>query len=74
MRYLGRISYPIYLWHVLALGLAARVVSSLPARVVLGSLIVVVVASGSYYLIEKPFLRLRTQRAPIVPPLRKQPV
>jgi peptidoglycan/LPS O-acetylase OafA/YrhL len=68
LRYLGRISYPIYLWHILAVGFASRFVNGVPARILVGGLLAVLVASASYYLIEKPALRFRTKslRAAVV--------
>ena len=61
LRYIGLISYPIYLWHQLAIGLGNRLVEGLPGRVLLGSLLAILVATGSYYFIEKPALRLRAK-------------
>jgi peptidoglycan/LPS O-acetylase OafA/YrhL len=59
MRYLGRISYPIYLWHVWTISAAHRVTGSLWAQFILGAAGAVAVASASWFLIERPFLRLR---------------
>lgn len=68
IRYLGRISYPMYLWHGWGLS-AARHVDVLPkeARFVLGVLLTIGVASASYALIEKPFLRMKKRYEPTPP-------
>ncbi|MBV9774147.1 MAG: acyltransferase, partial [Gemmatimonadetes bacterium] len=60
VRYVGLISYPLYLYHVFVMHAAHRL-AMLPMGVQLlvgvgGS---VVLASGSYFLVEKPFLRLK---------------
>jgi len=60
IRYIGIISYPIYLWHVRCLELTEKIGISEPwLKTLIGTLISIAVASGSYYLIEKPFLRLK---------------
>lgn len=60
IRYIGIISYPIYLWHARRLELVEKIGISEPwLKTLIGTLICVAVASGSYYLIEKPFLRLK---------------
>jgi peptidoglycan/LPS O-acetylase OafA/YrhL len=57
-RYIGTISYPMYLYHIWAIGAALRLhVWPIPTAI----LITVLLASGSYYLIEKPFLRLKSR-------------
>jgi peptidoglycan/LPS O-acetylase OafA/YrhL len=60
VRYLGRISYPMYLWHAWGLSLA-RHVTVLPAsaRFALGVLFTIALASASYRFVELPFLRLK---------------
>jgi len=61
IRYVGRVSYPMYLYHGLANDAAVRVFRGrslwmlAPAAVV----IVTLVASCSYFVVEKPFLRLK---------------
>ena len=59
-RYLGVISYPLYLWHQWGLGLGHRLMAA-PVLVQFGTGVAacVAVASGSYYLVERPFLRLK---------------
>jgi peptidoglycan/LPS O-acetylase OafA/YrhL len=63
-RYVGAISYPMYLWNGYAISAAHRVaqgsfIGTLAAAVA----IAVALGSASYYGIEKPFLRLRDRRA-----------
>jgi peptidoglycan/LPS O-acetylase OafA/YrhL len=61
-RYLGTISYPIYLWHGVAMS-PAKWVGAAPLPVRLGVYLVTAAALGaaSYHGIEKPFLRLRAR-------------
>jgi peptidoglycan/LPS O-acetylase OafA/YrhL len=67
LRYIGLISYPIYLWHQLAIDFSHKLVTGMPARIALGFAAVVVVASGSYYFIEKPMLALRKHKRVLSP-------
>jgi peptidoglycan/LPS O-acetylase OafA/YrhL len=69
--YLGRISYGLYVFHVLAIHLAAKVpifstATSMSWKVAnrislcgLGFLVTLAMASASYFLLEMPFLRLK---------------
>lgn len=71
VRYLGIISYPLYLWHAWGLGVGQRL-HMLPAagQFIVGVAVCVALASGSYYAIEKPFLSLKkrfSSRASIAP-------
>ena len=77
LRYIGRISYSIYLWHVLffsriaGIPLHARwldVLSRNPWKFVAAF----AVASASYYWIEKPFVRLGHKLAPPATPGRRE--
>jgi peptidoglycan/LPS O-acetylase OafA/YrhL len=65
--FLGRISYGLYVFHVLALGWAAWAVAGLwghaVVRPVAGMAIDVALAVASYFVLEKPFLRLKTRFA-----------
>ena len=62
VRYLGTISYPLYLWHAWALGVGHWFTAApLSVRFLIGAAVAVAVASGSYYLIERPMLALRPQ-------------
>jgi len=64
MRWLGTISYSLYLYHYLIWTAVGWVVSSQLARGILGALLAVPVAALSYYVIERPFLRLRERLRP----------
>jgi len=67
-RYLGAISYPLYLWHLWGLGVGHRFqAAGLVGEFVAGLLACIVLASGSYYLIERPFLALK-RRFEVAPP------
>ncbi len=62
-RYIGKISYPMYLYHIWAIGAALRLHAALRLRVgpiPTAILITLLLASGSYYLVEAPFLRLKS--------------
>lgn len=76
VRYLGTISYAIYLYHGHAILVADKMTGTLPAVVSMfvGILSVIAVASASYWFLEEPFLRMRARftpgqlpRNPIVP-------
>ena len=71
--YIGRISYPLYLYH----GIPAFLLASapLPAWAKLAGMVLasIVMASGSYYLVERPFLRLKS-RVKSVPTPRGTPL
>jgi peptidoglycan/LPS O-acetylase OafA/YrhL len=60
VRYLGRISYPLYLWHGWALTLGHKLhMLPLALRFAAGLAASVAVASVSYYCVERPCLALR---------------
>lgn len=63
--YLGRISYGLYVFHVLALIVAHEWVKPLPRvyAIVPGLALTLVFAMASYHGLEKPFLRLKTRYA-----------
>ena len=63
-RYLGKISYPLYLYHPLAWSVGHRL-QDLPTAVpiALTLLASIVMAAASYHLVEKKFLALKTRFA-----------
>ena len=75
LRWMGRLSYSIYLWHVLFFHLTASQVTFGPLRV-LGTrpekyIASLLAAVASYYLVEKPFIRMGHRLAPPATPGRK---
>jgi peptidoglycan/LPS O-acetylase OafA/YrhL len=64
VRYLGRISYPLYLWHGYGLAVGARIGGPILVQRLAGVLASIVLASGSYYIIERPMLRLKQRFEP----------
>jgi peptidoglycan/LPS O-acetylase OafA/YrhL len=82
MRWIGRISYGIYLYHVLALFLlpplpqaVQDMLAALHAGDLFRAVIVVAIAAVSFYVIERPFLRMkdRFQSAPKPRPVAADP-
>jgi peptidoglycan/LPS O-acetylase OafA/YrhL len=61
--YLGRISYPLYLWQQLTLFTSKRLLGSQGQLLQFAFAVAVTVlfASASYYIVEKPFLRLKSR-------------
>ncbi len=61
MRYLGLLSYSLYLYQQVAIGQAEKVAAKLPAlfRLPLIVTIVVLCAMASYYVVERPALKLK---------------
>ncbi len=70
LRYLGRISYPLYLYHrvTMKLGLTWAKAYPLPIQIAAGLAITIAIASLSYFLVEKPFLRWKSRVASPSPP------
>lgn len=66
VRFLGTISYPIYLYHAWGLGLG-HWLTTMPTIVqfAAGVIFTVVGAAGSYFIIERPFLTLKKRFASI---------
>ena len=60
VRCLGMISYPLYLYHQWGLGVAHHL-RMLPESVqfLVGALLCIALASASYFIVERPFLRLK---------------
>ena len=61
VRYVGRISYSIYLYQAIAMGTPKKLLASYPVIVQLAGCVgaVLGVASLSYFVVERPFLALR---------------
>ena len=57
--WIGKISFSLYLWNELVLNLAPKIGPGSLGKAVIGLMLTFVIASGSYYLIEQPFLRLK---------------
>jgi peptidoglycan/LPS O-acetylase OafA/YrhL len=73
IRFVGRISYPLYLYHLLAINQTEFLLPNLrlrwqyPVMISLSFLFAVC----SYFLVEKPFLALKSRFAPEMRPLRQ---
>src|SRR5262249_21860743 len=65
MRFLGRISYSLYLYQQLTLDFAHKLFADQPmiVRFPVAVAVTVMVASISYYVIERPFLKLKDARS-----------
>jgi peptidoglycan/LPS O-acetylase OafA/YrhL len=61
LKFLGRISYSLYLYHQVALSLVKKALSSYPMilQLLAAVSITIIVAAISYYVIERPFLKLK---------------
>jgi peptidoglycan/LPS O-acetylase OafA/YrhL len=67
VRYLGRISYPMYLYHGWGMAVGGKVpISSPELKFGLGVIATIALATGSYYVIERPFLSLKAHLEPLV--------
>ncbi len=61
VRWLGTLSYPMYLYHAWGLGVAHKLVQGSAAVLLAGTATTVVLASCSYYLLETRILRLKSR-------------
>jgi peptidoglycan/LPS O-acetylase OafA/YrhL len=65
VRYLGRISYPMYLYHGWGGSFGRLIPGHSPSLELIGGVIATIaLASGSYYVIEQPFLKLKKRFEP----------
>lgn len=62
-RYLGRVSYPMYLYHGLGNDLTLRILRGRPLWLIAPVAVATVasMATPSYFVVEKPFLRLKSK-------------
>lgn len=59
-RYVGKVSYSLYLWHLIGFGIANRITNFPPVfQFGVAVLVCIAVASASYWLVERPFLRVK---------------
>ncbi len=63
VRWLGLLSYSLYLWHVWGLTAGARVPGPALVQFAAGVLFAIGLAAASYYGIERPFLRIKDRLA-----------
>jgi peptidoglycan/LPS O-acetylase OafA/YrhL len=74
VRFLGTISYSLYLYNAIGPDLVNRSwLAHTPLRVPASLLAALLLAAGSYYIIERPFLKLKSKYQPRSRP-RVQPV
>ena len=59
--WLGKISYPLFLYHILAIGVAKKLIDDVFMQMTIATIISIITAAASYYLIESPVLRFRTR-------------
>lgn len=64
IRYLGAISYPIYLYHQWGFSFGNRVPAGHLIAFAASVAATIALATGSYYVIERPFLKLKARYAP----------
>ncbi len=74
VRYLGVISYPLYLWHIWALTGGHHFRAAGPVgEFAAGVIAAIALASGSYFVIERPFLALKRRFEPAASPAQRTP-
>ena len=59
VRYLGLLSYPLYLYHGYGISVGRRMPLAQPLQLAIGIGVSILMAAGSYHLLERPFLRLK---------------
>ena len=64
-RYIGAISYPMYLYHAWGASVGRRFPSDVPySKFFAGVVATIILASASYHIIERPILKLKPRRIP----------
>jgi peptidoglycan/LPS O-acetylase OafA/YrhL len=61
LQWIGKISYGLYLWHYLAYEFSRETFSSVEMQIAAGTTLAFAASALSYYVIELPFLRLKTK-------------
>ncbi len=61
LRWIGNISYGLYLWHYLMYEYAKKEFATSGSQILVGMTLAFAIAATSYYLVEKPFLRLKSR-------------
>jgi peptidoglycan/LPS O-acetylase OafA/YrhL len=66
IRYLGRISYSLYLYQQITPEIVRKVIPGAAGTmfILINSITAIIAASGSYYFVERPFLRIKDRFAP----------
>ena len=59
LRWIGQISYGLYLWHYLFFEFAKMTFESFPVQLLVGVVLAFIVSTLSFYLIEQPFLKIK---------------
>jgi peptidoglycan/LPS O-acetylase OafA/YrhL len=59
LRWIGNISYSLYLWHYLMYEYAKKEFATSGSQIFVGVALAFTIAAASYHLVEKPFLRLK---------------
>ena len=61
LRWLGQISYGLYLWHYVFFEFGKKNFQSLTVQIIAGIGLSIIVSTASFYLIEKPFLKFKNK-------------
>ena len=64
--FIGKISYSIYIWHAMVIPRVETLTISNSQKFLLNIIITLIVSTISYYIIEAPFLRLKSRVKPVV--------
>ncbi|MEP6850970.1 MAG: acyltransferase family protein, partial [Acidobacteriota bacterium] len=61
LRWIGNVSYALYLWHYLMYEYAKKEFATSGIQIFVGVTLAFVLAAVSYYCVEQPFLRLKSR-------------